>query len=225
MLSGFGATMMLSTAAIAGGGIPDATANWDHLWNEVLIDLTVLGSIFMIAAIYMLIKYRTKDPNKVGSGPKLSRAQSIAWALIPTAIFLADDFYLAASGWSLWQDQRTIPENAMEVKVTGYQWYWEFEYEDGTVTEELVVPVGTPVVLRMTSEDVVHSFGLHEYRMTEDLMPGRVTYMWFYPQESKETFVSCREFCGISHSEMFADVKAVKPAEFTAWLAKAKAEG
>lgn len=228
-LGGFGAAVLFAASAHAQsapgpGDAPDTALGWDHLWNEVLIDLYVIGIIFGVAAIYMLIKYRATSPEQVGTAPKLSMANAIGWALIPAAIFMADDFYLAAKGWTLWEHQRNVPEDAMEVKVTGYQWYWEFEYEDGTVTEELKVPVGTPVVLRMTSEDVIHSFGLPNYRLTEDVMPGRITYIWFNPVREVETVVTCREFCGVSHSEMFTTVSAVPPAEFEAWLAEA-AEG
>ncbi|MEE8393329.1 MAG: cytochrome c oxidase subunit II [Rhodospirillales bacterium] len=217
--------LLASLPALAGEGeIPNPAAGWDALWNEVMIDLLAIGAIFGIAAAYMLIKYRAKSPTDVGSGPKLSKAQAVGWALIPVAIFLADDFYLGANGWSLWNDYRRIPENAMEVKVTGYQWYWEFEYENGVVTDELTVPVGRPVVLRMTSEDVIHSFGMPKYRVTEDLMPGRITYIWFNPVEAGETVATCREFCGLAHANMYTTVIALPPVEFEEWMAGEKAE-
>ncbi|MBT4889134.1 MAG: cytochrome c oxidase subunit II [Rhodospirillales bacterium] len=206
------------------GVIQDPAEGWDNLWYEMLVDITVIGVVFMIAAIYMLIRYRTKDPDAVGRGPKLTKAQAIAWVLIPASIFMADDFFLSAKGWSLWNIQRGVPDNALEIKVTGYQWYWEFEYENGVILEELIVPIGQPVVLRMTGEDVIHSFGLPEYRIKEDVMPGRVTYLWFYPKEAKETVVTCTEFCGVAHSEMYTRVAAIDPMEYEALMAKEVAE-
>lgn len=219
MLNGAAASLLLATPAFAAAGdIPDTRASWDTLWHEILIDITIIGVVFGIAAIYMLIRFKTNDPEAVGTAKRLTTANAIGWALIPAAIFMADDFFLSAKGWSLWEEQRTIPEGAMEVVATGYQWYWEFEYPDGETSEELVVPVGTPVVLRMTSEDVIHSFGMTYYRLTEDVMPGRITYIWFNPVEESESIVTCREFCGASHSEMYTTVKAVPPTEFEAWL-------
>lgn len=221
MLNVAAATLLFATPAFsAPGDIPDTRVDWDELWYEVLVDITVIGVIFIVAAIYMLIRFKASSPDQVGTAKPLSTANAIGWALIPTALFMADDFYLAAKGWTVWDHQRTVPENAMEVKVTGYQWYWEFEYEDGTTTDELKVPVGTPVVLRMTSDDVIHSFGIPYYRLTEDVMPGRITYIWFNPVEEVETLVTCREFCGNSHSEMYTAVEAVAPAEFEKWLAE-----
>ena len=221
VLSVAAAVVLFATSAFAAAGdIPDTRADWDELWHEVLVDIYIIGTVFGIAAIYMLIKFKASSPDQVGTAKPLSTANAIGWALIPAAIFMADDFYLAAKGWTVWEHQRTVPENAMEVKVTGYQWYWEFEYEDGTTTDELKVPVGTPVVLRMTSEDVIHSFGVPYYRLTEDVMPGRITYIWFNPLEPVKSLVTCREFCGASHSEMYTSVEAVPPAEFEKWLAE-----
>ncbi len=218
------ASLMSLPAWAETGGIADPTQAWNELWESVVIDLLIIGGIFGIAAIYMLIRYRAKSPDEVGKGPKLTAGQAWAFAIIPAAIFLADDLYLSAKGWSLWNIQRRVPDNAMEVKVTGNQWYFEYEYEGGVTSDELVVPVGQPVVLRMTSNDVIHSFGLTEYRLKEDMMPGRVTYIWFYPKEEKTTNVVCVEFCGNSHSEMYSAVRVIPRKAFDAWYEKAKKE-
>ncbi|MDH3335255.1 MAG: cytochrome c oxidase subunit II [Rhodospirillaceae bacterium] len=212
------ATTLLASQALAEDTLANPPASWDHLWNEVMIDLYIIGGIFSTAAIYMLIKFRAKSPDQVGTAKTLSPVQSIGWVLIPAAIFMADDFFLAANGWTVWNEYRRVPEDAMEIKATGYQWYWEFEYEDGTVTEELVMPVGQPVVLRMTSSDVIHSFGVPHYRVKEDVMPGRITYIWLNPVEENETVVQCAEFCGNDHANMWTAVRAVPQEEFDAWL-------
>ena len=209
---------LLSTQVLAAGNLANPPESWESLWATVLFDLYIIGGIFAAVAVYMLIKFKAKSPEQVGSAKKLTAVQAISWVLIPSAIFMADDFFLAAKGWTVWNEYRRVPENAMEVKVTGYQWYWEFEYEDGTVTEDLVMPIGQPVVLRMTSEDVIHDFGLPHYRVKEDVMPGRVTYIWVNPIEANETIVQCAEFCGEAHTSMYTSVRAVPQAEFDAWL-------
>ncbi len=89
---------------------------------------------------------------------------------------------------------------------------------------DMVVPVGKPIVLRMVSTDVIHSFGLTDYRLKEDIMPGRVTYLWFLAREPRISQVLCVEFCGTNHSQMFNRVVAVSKAEYEAWLAKKKQE-
>ncbi|MGQ0684266.1 cytochrome c oxidase subunit II [Bradyrhizobium sp.] len=206
--------------AAKGTIINNPTTAWNHAWTEVLIDLFVIGGIFAAVAVYLLVRYRTRDPEAVGTAVPLNLEKALAWALVPAAIFMADDFLLSAKGWSLWNIQRTVPQNAMEVKVTAYQWYFEFDYGNGVTATDLVVPVGQPVVMRMTSNDVIHSFGLNEYRLKEDIVPGRITRLWFLPDKPRETDLICVEFCGNSHSEMTSKVKAVAKADFDAWMAK-----
>jgi cytochrome c oxidase subunit 2 len=216
-------TVLLTSPALAAEKIISPTDAWNKTWDHILIDLWVIGIVFGLIAVYFLIRYRAKSPDQVGEPVKLSNAQMWAWALIPSALFMADDFLLSAKGWSLWNIQRTVPSNALEVKVTGLQWSFEFDYGNGIVsTDEMVVPVGQPVVLRMTANDVIHSFGLADYRLKEDLLPGRITYMWFYPDKPLETQVVCMEFCGAAHANMTTPVKAVPKAEFDAWIAKHK---
>jgi cytochrome c oxidase subunit 2 len=200
-------------------GIISPTLAWNKTWHEVLTDLFVIGGIFGVALIYLLIRYRAKSPDAVGQGVKLNLDKALAWALVPAALFMADDFLLSAKGWSLWNIQRTVPPNALEVNVKAAQWYFEFDYGNGVTDSDLIVPVGQPVVLRMTATDVIHSFGLTEYRLKEDLLPGRFTHLWFLPDKPIETHVTCVEFCGDSHAQMNSAVKAVPKAEFDAWLA------
>ena len=220
------------------GANPNPTDAWNHTWNGVLIDLWVIGIIFGVAAVYMLVKYRAKNPDDVGQLPKLTLGQALAWCLVPAALFLAVDFLLSAKGWSLWNIQRTVPADAMEIKVTGTQWAFNYEYPGGLeissadrdeeadlasqelMDGDMVVPVGKPVVLRMSSEDVIHSFGLTNYRLKEDMMPGRVTYLWFVANEPKVSNVVCVEFCGAMHSQMFNRVVAVPQDQYDASYAK-----
>lgn len=233
--------LLVAGMAFAADKIIDPADSWDHLWKEILIDLFVMGAVFGLLGAYWLVKYKAKSPDQVGDGPTLSRAQMWSWALVPVFIFMADDFFLAAKGWTAWNTYRNVPENAMEIKVTGSMWSWQFEYENGVTTdyypeatedgrftgdgEGLVVPVGRPIVLRMTSTDVVHSFGLTKYRVKEDLMPGRITYLWFYPKEEADSWVTCTEFCGTLHAYMFAPVKAVPQEKFDQWLTKQQTNG
>lgn len=223
MLLGFAALLLIPAAAFASGGvhdggISDPAVGFDHLWFELMVDLFIIGGIFGAAAIYMLIKYKAKNPEDHGQAPKLTTAQAWGWAMIPAFVFMADDFFLAAKGWSLWNIYRTVPENALEVKVIGSQWSWEFDYGDGVTSDVLKVPAERPVVMRMTSDDVIHSFFLPKHRVKEDMMPGRVTYLWFLPKEGEKSFVTCTEFCGTNHSDMYSDVIAVPENEFYAWL-------
>ncbi len=209
-------------AMAAEGKIISPTHLWNETWNEILYDLLLIGVPFGLAAIYMMIRYRAKSPGQVGEAVNLSPAAQWGWILIPCALFLADDLLLFGKGWTLWNVQRVVPQNAVEVKVMGRQWSFEFDYGKGITDADLVVEVGKPVVLRMQSDDVIHSFGITEYRLKEDLIPGRITYLWFYPDKPNETQVNCVEFCGTGHSVMVSKVRALPTAEYQAWLGKHK---
>src|SRR4030066_2103165 len=159
LMLGVSSTAYADKEARGVGEIPDIPGGWTHLFNEMLIDITVIGIIFAAITIYFLIRYRRRYAGQEGKPPKLSVAQAIGWALIPAFIFMADDLYLAAEGWTVYNDYRTVPENAYEIKLEGQMWSWNFKYPEGVeAINELRVPVGTPILVRMTSRDVVHSF-------------------------------------------------------------------
>lgn len=214
--------LFIASPSYAEGYERDPAAGWDVLWVSILWDITVIGVIFSIAAIWMIWKYRTKDEDAVGSAPKMSKATAMAWVIIPSSLFLATDFFMSAKGWALWNDYRRIPDEAKEIRVTAYQWYWEFDYGDEVTSEELVVAKDQPVVLRMVSEDVLHSFYIPEYRVKEDVMPGRVTYVWFNPKNTGEFVQTCTEYCGTAHAEMYTNVRVLEQDEYDAWYQQTK---
>ncbi len=222
-LSLSGLLAALSSAALAaeesaGAAIPDPAAHFDHLWNEMLIDITVIGVIFSLVALYFLIRYRRKHPNEQGRPVTLTALAAVGWAVIPAFAFMADDFYLAAKAWNLLNDYRNVPEDRFEVKLESAMWSWTYTYPNGTqAVNELRVPAGKPVVLRMTSKDVVHSHFIPDFRVKEDSMPGRVTYLMFYPKKPGEHVATCAEFCGMMHSKMFGKIIVLPPQEFQVW--------
>lgn len=194
--------------------------HYDHVLHEIFVDLTIIGVIFLILTVYLLFAYKRKNAGDVGKQPKLSTQAMLGWLIIPSALFLADDLFLFAKAWDLHDNYRKVPKDAYEIKVTGQTWSWSYEYPNGvTTTNELVVPQGQPVLLRMTSNDVIHSHYMNKFRVTEDVVPGRVTYEWFMPNELGESVVTCREYCGMLHSGMYGTVKVVSPADFESWMA------
>jgi len=219
------AALATPALALASGGVggaakvPDPAGDWTHLFHEVVTDITVIGVVFGLAAIYMIWRYRAKSPDDVGHGPTLTTVQSVALALVPALLFMADDFLLAAKGWVLYNTQRTVPADALEVKVSASQFYWEFDYGNGIVTSnEMKVPVGRPVVLRLSATDVIHSFFIPAMRIKEDAVPGRKTYLWFVAREPGTIIATCAEYCGVGHPQMPANIEAIPADRFDAWI-------
>ncbi|HHM04449.1 MAG TPA: hypothetical protein ENJ19_01740 [Gammaproteobacteria bacterium] len=229
--------LLAGSAALAAGSLPGLAmaaaevprqsrdfgitphAHYDEVLHHVFLDLAIIGVVFTLVTLYFMFVYKRKHAEEVGTQPRLSTQAMLGWLIIPSALFLADDLYLFVKAWDLHDDYRKVPANAYEIKVTGALWSWSYEYPNGAVSaNELVVPVGRPVLLRMTSKDVIHSHYLNKYRVTEDVMPGRVTYEWFMPDEIGESVVTCREYCGMMHSGMYGKVKVVSKEDFDAWL-------
>lgn len=222
-LFAFAGLAVFSGGALAAGYPLNPARGWDHLWSEVLLDITVIGVLFALVTVYFMIKYRRRGPEQEGNPPRLSGTAVVAWAVIPAFVFMADDFFLAARGWQLWNEYRDVPAKAMEVKLDSAQWSWTYTYPNGVQTvNELRVPADKPVLLRMTSKDVVHSFFIPDFRVKEDSMPGRITYLWFESGKPGEHVVTCAEYCGLAHSYMAGKLVVLPKEEFARWY---EAEG
>jgi len=202
------------------GRIRDPASGWNHLWNEVIIDITVIGVVFALVMAWFLFRYRRRPGGpEVGSQPRLSPAAAVGWVVIPVFVFLSDDLFVAANGWSLWNDYRTVPADRLEIALESGMYSWDYTYPNGVrVQNELRVPAGKPIMLRMTSRDTLHSHWIPDFRVKEDSMPGRVTYMWFYPDKPGEHVITCGAYCGIMHSYMAGKLIVMPPADYQAWL-------
>jgi cytochrome c oxidase subunit 2 len=204
----------------AAKAIKNPATGWNHLWSEVIVDITVIGVIFALVMAWFLIRYRRKpgDP-ATGNAPKLSPAAAVAWVVIPVFVFLSDDLYVAANGWALWNNFRDVPADRMEVQLESGMYSWDYTYPNGVRTQnELRVPAGKAIVLRMTSRDTLHSHWIPDFRVKEDSMPGRITYLWFYPEKPGEHIVTCGAYCGVMHSYMAGKIIVLPADEFKTWL-------
>jgi cytochrome c oxidase subunit 2 len=114
----------------------------------------------------------------------------------------------------------------MLVKVTASMWSWSFQYENGRQSATLNLPLNRPVKLSITSVDVLHSLSIPAFRVKEDAVPGRETYLWFLPDAAGTYDLFCTEYCGTGHSAMTTTVEVMPVKEFKLWYAgKTEAEG
>lgn len=191
-------------------------AEWDSLYKFLLISSLVACVLLLGGMFYFVTKYRRKTKNDKTPYISHNTMLEFIWSFIPLVIFLI----MFAWGWSLYHEMRVAPGDAKEVHVYGQQWLWQFEYKNGKkLNNELVVPVGVPVKLIMTSKDVLHSFYVPSFRIKQDVIPGRYTDMWFQAEKLGEFHVFCTEYCGLDHSKMLAKLKVVPIDEYEKWLA------
>jgi len=118
-----------------------------------------------------------------------------------------------------------VDPEAMVVNVTAQQFAWSFEYPDyGITTKELYLPVDKQVLLSMTSRDVIHSFWVPEFRVKQDVVPGRFTEYRITPTLEGDYKVRCSELCGASHAYMLAPIAVVSEDSFMSWVGDRQAE-
>jgi cytochrome c oxidase subunit II len=193
----------------------------DWMWNLEVIAMAFLFALIVVPMGYSLVVFRrregdTTDAEHMEGNTKLE----IAWTIVPLFVVMA---YAYIGAINLAAIQRTDPE-AMVVKVTGLQWSWTFEYPpvNGVVavSDELHLPVGKQVLLRMTSNDVIHSFWVPEFRVKQDVVPGRITELRVTPTLEGNYKVRCAELCGTSHYSMEKPVVVSTQEEFDAWMAE-----
>lgn len=187
----------------------------DSLFNFIL--WTCLASFLLIVfgKIFFLIRFRRKKrPEHLTAYITGHTATELSVAGI-LLVWVMVIFYW---GWIDYKKLRTAPPGAMEIYVTARQWSWQFRYPEGqTLMNEMIVPKGKPVKLIMTSEDVLHSFFVPDFRIKQDLIPKTYTSLWFEATKTGEFPVFCAEYCGAAHSGMLAKVKVVEPEEFEDW--------
>ena len=196
-------------------------ADIDWMWNLEVIAMSFLFALIVVPMAYSLVVFRrrkgdTTDAEHMEGNTRLE----IAWTIVPLFIVMA---YAYLGAVNLAETRRVDPE-AMVVKVTGLQWSWTFEYPSvnglAVVSDQLHLPVGKQVLLRMTSNDVIHSFWVPEFRVKQDLVPGRLTELRITPTLEGNYKVRCAELCGTSHYSMEKPVVVSSQADFDAWMAE-----
>src|SRR5690242_282232 len=187
----------------------------DHLML-ILVGMSVLiVSLVSALLIVFSIRYRRGSTAKRGRLPEwVSREIEIGWtaATFFVALFI---FWFAAA---LQGAQYKMPKNAMEVHVVAKQWMWKLEHPNGRrEINALHVPVGVPVRLVMTSQDVIHSFFVPAFRIKQDVLPGRYTEAWFEAKEVGTYHLFCAEYCGTDHSKMTGGIVVMPRAAYARW--------
>ncbi|MBV9242375.1 MAG: cytochrome c oxidase subunit II [Acidobacteria bacterium] len=206
------------------------TTNWVPLFPEqastfapyvdylyfYLVFVSIAFTIPIVVAIFIFaMKYRAKERYATPEQIHGSMVLETTWSIIPFIVSMT----IFLGGAVLYFHQYTPPENAMSVYVVGKQWMWKIQHETGQrEINELHVPVDSDIKLIMTTEDVIHDFGLPEFRTKADIVPGRYTYLWFKATKPGKYHLFCQEYCGLNHSGMGGWVYVMAKDDFQKWL-------
>jgi cytochrome c oxidase subunit 2 len=204
-----------------------------NLYDITLVIATIVFVLVEGLLIYITIRFRRR-PTDTGLPPQIhgSNPLEILWTIIPaitvTALFVAALITLTD------ETEARSPNPAVTVDVTGFQWQWTFEYPDylttagepvsftgaGTKGPEMVLPVDETIRIRLSANDVIHSFYVPQFFYKRDVIPGRINEFDVKIDEPGTYGGQCAEFCGIGHADMFFTVRAVSRAEFDTWVSE-----
>ncbi len=190
-------------------------AQVDALYFFLIAVSAFFALLIATTLISFAIKYRRRAGDNRPEPIHGSLRLELTWTLIPFALTMIMFFW----GASLFASMRRPPDDALDVWVVGKQWMWKLQHLEGKrEINELHVPIGRPVKLIMTSEDVIHSFYVPAFRVKQDVLPGRYTTLWFEATKPGTYHLFCAEYCGTQHSGMIGSVVAMEPAEYQGWL-------
>jgi cytochrome c oxidase subunit 2 len=216
------------------------SAIWFHNW--LLFPIAAAISIFVLALLVYVVVRFNKRANPVPARWSHNTPVEVAWTITPVLILVV----IAVFSFKLLYAYHDMPRPDVTVKVTGYQWYWGYEYPDQKISEmtsvlvpqnkttpelfrlaadqPLVVPQGKVVRLLVTGADVIHNFNVPSLGFIADAIPGRVNQTWFKAERTGMFYGQCRELCGVDHAFMPINVKVVTQPEFDAWVASKTAK-
>jgi cytochrome c oxidase subunit 2 len=216
----------------------------DLVWldNFLLVIITVISVFVTCLLAYAAFKFHRSRNDTPGTFTHHSVVE-VAWTVVPVGILVV----IGAFSLPILFKQQEIPEADITIKVTGYQWYWGYEYVDhdfgfdsvmlqkdeladyGYAPDEyllatdtaVVVPVGATVVMQLTGADVIHSWTIPAFGVKQDAVPGRLAELWFAAEKEGVYFGQCSELCGQAHAYMPITVKVVSQDQYNAWLSGA----
>ena len=187
----------------------------DHLAAFLLIVAVFFTVLIFGCIFYFAIRYRRRSERELPVVQHGGMTLEILWSVIPFGITMV----MFTWGASLYFKESRPPDNALPVYVVGKQWMWKIEHIEGQrEINELHIPVGRPVKLTMTSEDVIHSFFVPAFRTKSDVVPGKYSTEWFTATKPGKYHLFCAEYCGTQHSGMVGRIVVLEPTAFQTWL-------
>ncbi len=175
-----------------------------------------VGTLVAALLVYFCVRYRRRH-GETGNPPRTHASHALEWfwTLTPLAIFLV----IFVWGGRVYFGAFRAPDDAQTIWVVGKQWMWKFQHPEGQREIDMLhVPVGRPIKLVMTSEDVIHSLFVPDFRIHMDLLPERYTSVWFQATRVGSYHVFCSQYCGTSHAGMTGEVVVMPPDEYSKWL-------
>lgn len=212
------------------------------LHNMLLIIITAISLFVLALLVYVCVRFR-RSANPNPSKTSHNTVIEILWTVVPVLILVV----IAVPSFQLLYYMDKTKDTEMVIKVTGNQWYWNYEYPDEgvsfdsylvdeedlgeneirllSVDNPMVVPAGTRIKLLVTGNDVMHSFFVPSLAVQIYSIAGRINEAWIdVPEGTKKYYGQCNQICGVNHAYMPIVVQALNEADYAEWLLNAKEE-
>jgi len=226
---------------------PAASVQMDqmHHFHDMLVYIIFAISLFVLALLIWVVFRYNERRNPVPSTTTHNTMIEIIWTIVPVIILIC----IAVPSYRVLFYQGRIPEAEMTLKVTGYQWYWGYEYPDQgglafsaymipekdidpskgqkrlLETDKVVVlPVDTVIRVQETASDVIHAWTVPSLGIKKDAVPGRLNETWFKADKIGTYYGQCSEICGMGHAFMPIKVEIVSKDDFAKWVAAEQKE-
>jgi cytochrome c oxidase subunit II len=197
----------------------DMATRVDLLFYSLLALTGIVAIGIFIVMIVFAVRYRRGARVDRSDPPAGKRWLELGWIFTPLAVFIGLFVWAAVLYAAFYRPD----DKAMTVFVVGKQWMWKAEHSNGRrEINELHLPLGQPVRVVLSTEDVIHSFFVPGFRIKQDAVPGRYTSIRFTPTREGEYRLHCAEFCGTDHARMGGRVLVMAPAAFARWLEEGK---
>jgi cytochrome c oxidase subunit 2 len=230
------AALLLALVWVAATGADNGLApvtphssNAESIRSTYWLILGITGAIFVIvetALLLFVFRFRSRGHSRALEGAQIHGATRLemAWTIVPVLILAAIVSFVFVKLPSIKDvPPATAGSKAINVRVEGHQYYWQFVYPDGQVSiKRLVVPVDQVVTIDIVSADVAHSFWAPALGGKTDAIPGRTNHTWFRADKTGSYEIRCAEFCGLEHAHMTGFVDVVNAAEYRRFLAAHK---
>jgi cytochrome c oxidase subunit 2 len=198
---------------------PEAQSHYAEQVDWLYAYLNIVSLVFSVLILALIIVFSVKFKRKSQDDRVPWKHEGFLLEIVGSVIPFVLIMVMFVWGTKLYFHHRVPPEDAMEILVTGKQWMWKIQHPNGRKEiNELHVPVGVPVKLTMTSEDVIHSFFIPNLRIKQDVLFGRYTRLWFEANKVGNSHLFCAEYCGTEHSRMVGTVYIMPPSEYDDWV-------
>lgn len=193
----------------------------------VITVITGLAFVIVeVALVFFVIRYRRR-PGRRAEPIHGNTTAEVIWTAVPAVVVVILGVW-SSRIWAQIKSRDRLPANAVQLAIAAKQFEWNVTYpgadgvlrtdDDFTIRNQLHVPANQPVVAELTSEDVIHSFFVPEFRIKQDAVPGMQIPLWFEATQTGEFEIACAELCGNSHYRMRGRVIVHEPAEYQAWM-------